>query len=59
MDYLKFYILFNSISVIPESWKGESERLCAVESCLHVKRSLSAVGVEPGIARLVGQCLIR
>ena len=31
MDYLKYYILFNSISVIPESWKGENERLCAVD----------------------------
>ena len=28
---LRFYILFNSISVISGRWAGDNERLCAME----------------------------
>ena len=33
MDDLRFYVLFNSISVISGRWLGGNERLCAVELC--------------------------
>ena len=34
MDDLRFYILFNSISVISGQCVDDNERLCAVEPCL-------------------------
>ena len=39
MNDLQFYILFNSISVMPGQWAGDNERLCAMELCLQLKRS--------------------
>ena len=57
MDYLRYYILFKSISVISGRWAGDNERLCAVELRLRLERSLPETGLEPGIARSVGQRL--
>ena len=31
MDDLRFYVLFNSISVISGRWEVDNERLCAME----------------------------
>ena len=31
MDVLRFYVLFNSISVISGRWADDNERLCAME----------------------------
>ena len=38
MDDLQFYILFNSISVISGHLADDNERLCAMESCLRLRR---------------------
>ena len=37
-DDLRFYVLFNSISVIPGGWADDNERLCAMESRLRLRR---------------------
>ena len=34
MNDLGFYVLFNSISVIPGQWADDNKRLCAMEPCL-------------------------
>ena len=31
MDDLRFYVLFNSVSVISGRWADDNERLCAME----------------------------
>ena len=36
MDDLRFYILFNSISVTSERWVDDNERLGAMEPCLQL-----------------------
>ena len=38
MDDLRFYVLFNSISVISGQWEVDNERLCAMELHLRLKR---------------------
>ena len=38
VDDLQFYILFNSISVVSETWEGDNEMLCAMETSLRFKR---------------------
>ena len=38
MDDLRFYVLFNSILVIPEGRAGDNERLCAVDYRLGLRR---------------------
>ena len=38
MDDMRFYVLFNSISVISGQWKVDNERLCAVELRLWLRR---------------------
>ena len=43
-------VLSDSISVISGQWTGDDERLCAMESHLRLKRFLSQVGLEPGMA---------
>ena len=58
MDYLRYYIILNSISVISGRWAGDTERLYAVELGLRLERSPHQAGLEPGIARSVGQSLI-
>ena len=38
MDDLRFYVLFNSISVISGRWANGNERLCAMEPRLRLRR---------------------
>ena len=38
MDDLRFYVLFNSNSVISGRWAGDNERLCAIEPRLWLRR---------------------
>ena len=56
MDDLRFYVLFNSISVISGQWVGDNERLCAMELFTVVKIS-PQVGIKLGTPRSVGQDL--
>ena len=44
MDDLRFYVLFNSISVISGRWADDNERLCAMEHRLRLKRSSPQTG---------------
>ena len=46
LDYLRFYILFNSISVILERWEDDNERLCVMEPCLWFRRFLPPARLE-------------
>ena len=38
MDDLRFYVLFNSISVMSGRWEVDNERLCAMELHLRLRR---------------------
>ena len=38
MDDVRFYVLFNSISVISGRWVDDNERLCAMELHLRLRR---------------------
>ena len=38
MDDLRFYVLFNSVSVISGRWADDSETLCAMEPRLRLRR---------------------
>ena len=38
MDDLRFYVLFNNISVISGQWEVDNERLCAMELRLRLSR---------------------
>ena len=38
MDDLRFYVLFNSVSVISGRWEVDNERLCAMELRLRLRR---------------------
>ena len=38
MDYLRFYVLFNSSSGISGRWTDGKERLCAMEPRLRLRR---------------------
>ena len=49
MDDLQFYILFSSISVISGWWADDYERLCAMKSCLWLKRSHLMLGLNSGL----------
>ena len=49
MDDLRFYILFNSISVISGGWVADNDRLCAVESHLWLKRFHLEGGLNSGL----------
>ncbi|MEW8486024.1 MAG: hypothetical protein AB2705_12670, partial [Candidatus Thiodiazotropha sp.] len=53
---LHFNALFDSSSVISGQCEDDNERLCAMESCLGLKRFLPPVGLKPGSARSAGQC---
>ena len=46
MDDLRFYVLFNSVSVISGQWKVDNERLCAMELHLWLRRFLPTAGME-------------
>ena len=58
MDYLRFYVLFNSISVISGRWADDNERLCAMEFRLRLRRFRLERG-RTWTARSVGQRLTR
>ena len=57
-DDMRFYVHFNSISVISGRWISDNEGFCAVESRLWLKRSKPRAGLDPGIARSADQRLI-
>ena len=38
MDNMRFYIIFNSISVISGRWANDNERQCAMEHRLRLRR---------------------
>ena len=40
MDDLRFYVLFNSISVISGQWADDNERLCAMKPRLQLRSAL-------------------
>ena len=44
MDDLRFYVFFNTISVISGRWADDNERLCAMELHLRLRR----FRLEPG-----------
>ena len=39
IDGFRVYVLFNSISVIPQRWDGDNERLCSTEPRLQLEGS--------------------
>ena len=47
MDDLRFYVLFNSISVITGQWEVDNERLCAMELRLRWRRFLPVAKISP------------
>ena len=47
MDDLQVKVLFNGISVISGSWNGNNEKLCAVISCIRLKRFSLPAGIKP------------
>ena len=57
MDDLRFYVLFNSISVISGRWADDNERLCAEESRLQLRRFRLEWARTVRTARSVGQRL--
>ena len=57
MDDLRFYILFNSISVITGQWEDDNERMCAMEPRLRLRRFGLEWGSNPD-RRSVGAPLI-
>ena len=44
--YVRFYVLYNSISVISGQWVGGNERLCAMEPHLQLKRTPDSGGFK-------------
>ena len=54
MDDLRFYVIFNSISVISGRWLADNERICAIEPLLRSIRFPSQARLDSGIARSVG-----
>ena len=54
MDGLRFYVIFNSISVISGRWLADNERICAIEPLLRSIRFPPQARLESGIARSVG-----
>ena len=48
MDDLRFYVPFNSISVISGRWADDYERLCAMEPRLRLRRFRLGRGSKPG-----------
>ena len=54
MDELRFYVLFNTISVISGRWADDNERLYAFNSPFTIDKILPLAGLQLGIARSVG-----
>ena len=52
MDDVRFYVLFNSITIIPG--RRSDERLCATESHLQLVRFQPQARLDSGTARSVG-----
>ena len=48
MNDMRFYVLFNSGSVISERWEVELEMLCAMELPLRVEKISPRAGIELG-----------
>ena len=48
MDDLRFYVLFNSVSVISGRWADDNERVCAMEPRLRLGRFCLERGSNPG-----------
>ena len=55
MDDLRFYVLFNSISVISGRWTDDNKRMYVMEPPQRLRRFLPRAELEPGTARSVGQ----
>ena len=53
MDGLRFYVLFNSVSIISGRWADDIERLCALEPRLQLRGFRFERGSNPG--PLLGQ----
>ena len=47
MDDLRFYVLFNNISVISGRWADDNKRFCAMEPCLRLRRFRLERGSNP------------
>ena len=39
MDDLRFYVLFDSVSIISGRWEVDNEKLCAMELRLRLRRA--------------------
>ena len=48
MDDLRFYVLFNSISVIAGRWAGDNERLCEMEPRIRFRKFRLGRGSNSG-----------
>ena len=57
MDDLRFYVLFNSTSVISGQWADDNERLCC-ETPFAVEKISPRAGLKLGTARSAGQRLV-
>ena len=55
LDDLRFYVLFNSISVISGRCQGDNERMCTMESRLLWNTFPTSAGIEFGTARSAGK----
>ena len=57
MNDLRVYVLFNSVSVISERWKGYNERLYVTEPRLRLEKFQfpPRAGLEPRTGRSAGQ----
>ena len=54
MDDLRYYVIFNSVSVISGRWEVDNERLCAMELRLRLGRFRLERGLNSS-TRSVGQ----
>ena len=48
MGDMRFYVLFNSVSVTSGRWEDDNERLCAMEPHLRKERFPPRAVIEPG-----------
>ena len=48
---MRFYVIFNSISLIPSRRLDSNEKLCAMEPRGRMERNSPEAGLEPGTAR--------
>ena len=57
VDGLQFMSFLTVSQSFQDDGEGDYERLCAVESCLWLKRLTIPARIKPGIARLAGHNL--